>query len=284
MTYLGQVLKYKKTYKNWLSVILSVMRQRDRNAIMRNGSIIPTQFLSIQVKELEARGMKPEYDNDADLLSFKYRGKPVKLNGTTLNGDIEGIFCDENYAFLDVNGKYVIDVGCNIGDSAIYFALNGAKKVLGYEPYPRVYELAVENVRKMGSSDVISVINAGIGSENSHMQIADLIETIAIPISTVQSGTEIPIISLNDVISQIPSSDIMLKMDCEGCEYDALPKLEPENFRKLKKIVMEYHHGPERLVSVFDEMGYRYIATDPITSKRGLTKPYRIGYIKAERL
>ena len=284
MTYLGQVLKYKKTYKNWLSVILSVMRQRDRNAIMRNGSIIPTQFLSIQVKELEARGMKPEYDNDADLLSFKYQGKLVKLNGTTLNGDIEGIFCDGNYAFLDVNGKYVIDVGCNIGDSAIYFALNGAKKVLGYEPYPRVYELAVENVRKMGLSDVISVINAGTGSENSHMEIADLIETTAIPISNGQSGIEIPIISLNDVISQIPSSDIMLKMDCEGCEYDALLKIEPENFRKLKKIVMEYHHGPETLVSLFKDMGYWCSASEPVTTKRGPGKPYRIGYIKAERL
>lgn len=283
MTYIGQILKYKKTYKNWLTVILSVMLQKDHVAIMRNGSIIPTLFLSIQVKELEARSMKPEYDNDADVLSFEYKGKLVRLNGTALNGDIDGIFCDGNYGFLDVDGKYVIDVGCNIGDSAMYFALNGAKKVLGYEPYPRVYKLAVENVRKMNLSDVILVFNAGTGSENSHMEIADLIETTAIPISAVQSGIEIPIISLNDVISQIPSSDIMLKMDCEGCEYDALLKIEPENFRKLKKIVMEYHHGPETLVSLFKDMGYWCSASEPVTTKRGPGKPYRIGYIKAER-
>lgn len=279
MTYIDQILKYKRTYKNWLPVILSVTRQKDHAAIMRNGSRIPTRFLSIQVKELEAKGMKPRYDDTSDILSFEYKGTLVKLNGAALNGDIAGIFCYENYGFLDVSGKYVIDVGCNIGDSSIYFALNGAKRVLGYEPYPRVYNLAIENVRRMDLSDIISIFNAGIGPENAHIQIADLLETTAIPISSAQSGIEIPIISLNDVISQIQSSDIMFKMDCEGCEYDVLPKVSPENFRKLRKIVIEYHYGPEGLVSLFNDMGYRCTASEPVTFKRGLAKTYRIGYI-----
>ncbi len=283
MTYTKQILKYKKAYKNWLSVILSIIQQKDRIALMRNGSVIPTIFLSIQVKELEDMGMKPEYDISTDTLAFEYKGMTIKLNGSAYNGDIVGIFCNESYGFLDVDGKFVIDVGSNIADSAIYFALNGAKKVLAYEPYPKVYNLAVENVKKMDLSDIISIVNAGVGSENSYMQIADLFETTAIPLTKVQSGISIPITSLNEIISQIPSTDIMLKMDCEGCEYDALSSVQPKNFLKLKKVVVEYHHGPERLVSIFRENGYICNASEPVTAKKGPGKPCRIGFIRAER-
>jgi len=36
---------------------------------------------------------------------------------------------DRMYKWLDVKGKDVVDVGANIGDSAIYFALRRAKRL-----------------------------------------------------------------------------------------------------------------------------------------------------------
>ena len=45
-------------------------------------------------------------------------------------------FIKEQYKWLDVEGKNVVDVGANIGDTAIYFALKGAKHVYAFEPYP----------------------------------------------------------------------------------------------------------------------------------------------------
>jgi predicted RNA methylase len=46
------------------------------------------------------------------------------------------------YRFLRVEGKIVIDIGVNIADSSIYFALKGADKVIAIEPFPRNYETA----------------------------------------------------------------------------------------------------------------------------------------------
>jgi hypothetical protein len=40
------------------------------------------------------------------------------------------VFVDEEWGFLDVNGRVVVDVGAFVGDSSIYFALKGAKKSL----------------------------------------------------------------------------------------------------------------------------------------------------------
>ncbi len=48
---------------------------------------------------------------------------------------IYDVFDCGEYGVLDVSGKVVIDVGASIGDSAIYFALKGARKVIAIEPH-----------------------------------------------------------------------------------------------------------------------------------------------------
>src|SRR5271157_4477588 len=45
-------------------------------------------------------------------------------------------------------GTTVIDIGANIGDTAIYFAqFNEVRKVIAYEPLPYLYGLMLENLR-----------------------------------------------------------------------------------------------------------------------------------------
>ena len=55
------------------------------------------------------------------------------------------------------NGKPIIfwDVGANIGDSSIYFALKGAKKVIALEPLPANYEMAVKNIELNNFKNII---------------------------------------------------------------------------------------------------------------------------------
>jgi GT2 family glycosyltransferase len=52
----------------------------------------------------------------------------------------------KEYSFLNVVNRDVIDIGMNIGDSTIYFALNGARRVIGLEPYPYAFSYAKINV------------------------------------------------------------------------------------------------------------------------------------------
>lgn len=56
------------------------------------------------------------------------------------------VFLDEPYKCVDVKGKLVIDVGAFNGDSAIYFAIKGAKVVYGFEPYPLACSTARKNL------------------------------------------------------------------------------------------------------------------------------------------
>jgi FkbM family methyltransferase len=41
-----------------------------------------------------------------------------------------------------LKGRDVIDVGASVGDTALYFILNGARKVIAVEPLPNVVRCA----------------------------------------------------------------------------------------------------------------------------------------------
>ncbi|MEM3256177.1 MAG: FkbM family methyltransferase, partial [Thermoplasmatales archaeon] len=56
-------------------------------------------------------------------------------------------FITEIYSYLKVKDKIVIDIGAFIGDTAIYFAIKGARKVISLEPYPYIFNIARKNLQ-----------------------------------------------------------------------------------------------------------------------------------------
>jgi FkbM family methyltransferase len=50
---------------------------------------------------------------------------------------------------------------------------------------------------------------------------------------------------------------IFLKLDCEGCEYDIIPKLD---MSKVTDVVMEYHIKPEPLMEALAKAGFSDIS------------------------
>jgi len=69
---------------------------------------------------------------------------------------------------------------------------------------------------------------------------------------------EVPIYSLDRVLEEYGPFDVM-KMGCEGCEYNAI--LSSKRTGELRQIQMEYHYGPERLVEALRNTGFEVRAT-----------------------
>ena len=78
----------------------------------------------------------------------------------------KAVFFKEEYKFLDIKDRDVIDIGMNIGDSSIYFSINGAKRVIGVEPYPYTFSIAEKNV-KLNEIKNIILLNAGYGQDST---------------------------------------------------------------------------------------------------------------------
>jgi FkbM family methyltransferase len=133
---------------------------------------------------------------------------------------ILGVFDYGMYKSLSVKDRVVVDVGAFVGDSAIYFALRGARKVIAIEPHPEAYKEMLNNIRLNNLENIIVPINAYLVSERGRARLGDYEIKGSVGKHQNYDG-EALVVTLNDVIDRYGiGSDAVLKMDCEGCEYD----------------------------------------------------------------
>jgi|GEM_PF-1682047 hypothetical protein len=157
-------------------------------------------------------------------LAFSYKGKRIRFNFETRDDlrytlyEIYEQFQKEEYGFVDPRGKSIIDIGSAYSDTPIYFAVNGARSVVGYEPDRQRYRLGLKNVKGNRLSSKIRLKNLSVSS-----------------------------------LSNIGSADL-LKMDCEGCEYRLIS--ERAELDKFNEIIMEYHYGYSNLKSILEDAGF----------------------------
>jgi methyltransferase, FkbM family len=159
-----------------------------------------------------------------------------------ISGSVFEVFDGHAYDNIDVYSRDVVDIGANVGDSSIYFALKGARKVVGVEPLPSVYDRAIENVKLNHLEGKILLINAALGSKSGKLKVPCNTSTYrSNAFSTLKSKgeCEVPIVTLSEVMKQI-NEPYLLKMDCEGCEFDVILN-DYKHVRTFEKLLIEYH-------------------------------------------
>jgi len=140
-----------------------------------------------------------------------------------------------------LRGRDVIDVGANVGDTALYFVLNGARKVIAVEPLPNVARCAEENVRLSGATDKVRVLNAALSNEPVSVP-CDYDVLLSRYFSTLKGSgpCRVPGVTLGDLLNMV-DDPYLLKVDCEGCEAEAILGPEREKLRAFEQIVLETH-------------------------------------------
>lgn len=274
--------KFKKAYKNYISVLWGVWRRKKRiKIILKDGSL---HHVGFDLAYLIAILIDNPHITDLELykegLKFTYKDKGVRMVGV---GDFPAVFGLEDYNFLSVEGKIVIDVGANVGDSALYFALNNATKVIALEPYPYSYNSALKNVKLNNLEDKISILNAGYGKEGVVKIDSDFKNTISSDLKISDKGTEVQILSLKKILKDNNIDDAILKMDCEGCEYNLINE-DNDTLRKFKMMQIEYHYGYEKLKTKLEGAGFTVTYTEPRTylNKDAEEHKMSLGYIYAK--
>jgi len=253
-----RVKNYRKAYRNWISVMWAVYRNRSRIELkLRNGlQLESSPGGAYQVSGIAHMGGDVRRASD-ELIEFMLNGRLVALHGWLYGnpGDLS------SHRWLDVKEKRVLDIGASIGDTAVYFALRGAREVVAFEPYPFSYQFALRNMEANGLGNV-RVINAGISGRDGTVRVTRGENTSGgvLKPSNEPDAVEVPIYSLDRVLEKYGPFDVM-KMDCEGCEYDAI--LNSKRIGELRQIQIEYHYGPRRLVEALRDAGFEVEATRP---------------------
>ncbi|PLC68757.1 hypothetical protein B7L70_01990 [Vulcanisaeta sp. EB80] len=166
------------------------------------------------------------------------------------------VFDYGDYEPLNVKGKIVIDVGAFVGDSAIYFALRGAKRIIAIEPHPGAFAEMLDNIRLNNLESVIIPINAGLASRPGKICIGNIgVEaTSGIYHGPGDCPNAIPAVTLGELMDRfgIGPNDAVLKMDCEGCEHDVILN-DYEHVRLFRELILEYHSNANKLLKVLSK-------------------------------
>lgn len=144
----------------------------------------------------------------------------------------------------------VVDIGGYIGDFSLYAAYELGARVVVYEPTPDNYALLEENVTRNSLGNLIACHNAGVGGVDGSLTLNITRYDGAVHVSgfLYTNATEqitVPAVSMNTVCEENDLMHIdLLKIDCEGGEYDIICSMTDKLFERIDRIVFEYHTIP----------------------------------------
>ena len=182
-------------------------------------------------------------------LGFDLSGPPelVAASAGELNSEIY-------YWEVDVRNKVVVDVGGFIGDSALFFISRGARKVYVSEPSRRYFEFLAKN---LSSYRNIEAENIGLWSADASSTLSGegMSEKVGL------GGREL--VELRDFSTYIKGVLAregrvgLLKIDCEGCEWEITGKINAEVAENIEAIYLEVHgERADELAERYCRLGY----------------------------
>ncbi len=171
-----------------------------------------------------------------------------------------GVFLRRDYGIINP-GSIVIDIGANIGMFSLYAALSGAEKVYAFEPSQEAFEILVENIKLNRLTGKIIPINKAVSNQdNLRIKFPIVSSPYNMMNGVINADQEFCEIETISVLSFIAENHInqvdLLKLDCEGAEFDILPSLDSKFLSKINDIRMEYHGDPAKLITYLNQNNY----------------------------
>lgn len=198
----------------------------------------------------------------------------------------------ERFGFPLVDGWSVVDIGAGIGEFTVFAAaLYPSCRVVGFEPFPESFSLLQENLRLNHTTNVRVFSTAVSGkkgdllldfSGGEPLQIQGLQQARGEASPASQAFIPVRSVTLDEALKEagIKTCDL-LKLDCEGAEYEILFQAPDSVWQGIQRIVMEYHDGVTcyshaDLEKFLTEKGYRVEVFPNVVHAE-------IGYLRAAR-
>lgn len=174
---------------------------------------------------------------------------------------------------FDENSK-VLDLGAFVGDTAVFFAIQGAK-VHSYEPQIEAYKAVQENVALNNLRDKVNVYNSAVTIDGRKLRFENNNQMITGMFSATKedlSASEVQSVSLNKVLSKEKKWDL-IKIDIEGGEYELLGYFMKNKscLKNIKSFIIEFEDIPAHIGEINNFMS--------LLKKYGFELDYRFGYL-----
>jgi len=173
----------------------------------------------------------------------------------------------------------ILDIGAHVGSAslALHRAFPGAR-VICYEPSPTTAHFLRRNLSENG---VVAEVHelAVAGREGRAYLVSDTAASCEASLVLKDSGgTPVSVSSFDRVIEELGSGPILLKLDCEGSEFDILEQCVASSFSHVETILLEYHPqdvsgGYSRVYAGLKRFGFSEVwhEPDPFREDLGLS-------------
>ncbi len=195
------------------------------------------------------------------------------------------VFAEDCYHFSWFLGSMageplqVIDVGGQIGTFTCSLAQREPKATINaYEPSPASAAVLRRNVDRNSFGNRITVVEAALSdsigtaefddnaSGSGHNSLLNeqgdrmaIIPDATTTFDSARATVTVATTTWDAVISALPEPPNVVKIDCEGAEYDLVGASSPENWAAVQRLVIEYHpvagHKWKDLRAWFDNVG-----------------------------
>lgn len=202
-------------------------------------------------------------------IQFSYNSDDILL---TILMALEVTFIQRKWKVIECKDNIIVDVGGNIGDTGVFFYLNGARKVITIEPFPSLFEILKDVVNNLKNDNIVPINNTFEGFVEGHS-----FKPIKSEVNPYFGSNfrEHETSYLDDFpgIEDSSSDELLncdnyhdkciLKLSCAGCEY-YLVNLSKEYLRKFKQIVVEYNYGYRSICNKLLKSGFHVTHSKPI--------------------
>ena len=137
----------------------------------------------------------------------------------------------------------IIDIGAHIGlFSLLVSQYCKTGKILSFEPMRENFDLLVSNL-ELNRIDNVFPFNVAVSKNSGKLNLFLNSDQSAHSIFSESSkSVTVESISLQKIFEENKiSSCKLLKLDCEGAEYDIIDSLPPEYLAKIQNMAIEYH-------------------------------------------
>jgi FkbM family methyltransferase len=138
----------------------------------------------------------------------------------------------------------VFDIGFNYGIFSLGAIYKGASRIYGFEPNKNIFE----KLKYYPRQDIVKIFNCAVSDTYETLTFYEGNNTLS---SSIHNNVEdfkesynVECVNFYDFIIKNNINKIdLLKIDCEGTEYEIINSIPDEFFKTIKKMHIEFHNN-----------------------------------------